>query len=493
MLGLDGASWEFLRSPAVADHIPNLSRLLRHSACSTLLSTVPAYTAPAWTTITTGVEPGKHGVFGFTDASGRPVSDARVAVPRVWDYLERAGGRSLIMNVPLTYPPRPIAGCLISGMPTPPGQGFTWPEDLGADPALNGYVVDVPVGAKSREALSTVGRLEEMTRTRGRAAAQLMRRETWDLVAVVFVLPDRLGHPWWKHLVPGTPHFDSARGEQVRRAVARPLRALDEAAGELLGTLPSGSSVVTCSDHGFGRLDADVFFDLVLAGAGLIPGAPGSLRRALSGVARSRVGELVPVALKDHARARLSGRDGDRKAWTGPVYEGSVHLADPEDPATRATVTELLGTLTNPDGERIVKRVRDRAEVFSGPRSREAPELFPEMVSEAIELHDGLHAARPWVSRAKSAWGTHAREGIVAIAGAAASYEGHPPQAADVAVTLLDLLNLEAEGLDGRSLVSGGGSRKRVSATGSHDDAGVYDAEQEAAVMEHLKALGYVE
>src|SRR5687768_2072329 len=67
MLGLDGLSAAFLRSPLVESTMPNLLGLLRDSSVGSLRSTVPPYTAPGWTSITTGMHPDRHGVFSFTD------------------------------------------------------------------------------------------------------------------------------------------------------------------------------------------------------------------------------------------------------------------------------------------------------------------------------------------------------------------------------------------------------------------------------------------
>jgi predicted AlkP superfamily phosphohydrolase/phosphomutase len=135
--------------------------------------------------------------------------------------------------------------------------------------------------------------------------------------------------------------------------------------------------------------------------------------------------------------------------------------------------------------------VHARADLFAGDRVAAAPDLFPTMVDEAVQLHDGLHAAGTWVDRRDLAWGTHAREGIVALHGA------EPPgdlagNAVDVTPTLLALMGLRAEGLDGRSLVPDEGA-ELVRAPKRTLPAGAYDADEEAAVMEHLRGLGYVE
>jgi predicted AlkP superfamily phosphohydrolase/phosphomutase len=495
LLGIDGLADGFLEAPLVAGAMPNLRALLSDSARGSLYSTFPSYTGPAWTTITTGVDPGRHGIFGFTDGTGRPLSDAAVSAPRIWDYVGAAGGRSVVVNVPITFPPRAIEGDLVAGMPVPPGVPYTAPRELAAALEERDYVVDVAVAESRRESGATLDRLARMTEARGRVASWLASSRAWDLFAVVFVLPDRLGHPWWKQLVPGAGHYDTQAAERVRRRARASLVALDDAIGELMSQIPSGTAVVVCSDHGFGPLHADVFFDVVLAREGLIDASSSRVRALVALAGRSWAARLAPPSLHHWARARAgagSTRPAARRAWTAPSYESGVRLARPDDGDVRERVTTLLRKLRTPDGDAVVESVVRREDLYHGPRTHEAADLLCVMADETVGLHEGLHAARPWVSRAGLPWGTHAAEGVVAISGCDVA---GPLQAraADIAPTVLSLLGLRAEGLDGSTLVSNGRSQVVVAARPPSGAGDGYSADQEAAVLEHLKGLGYVE
>lgn len=496
MLGIDGLSSSFLRAPVVTDNMPILSSLIEKSASGPLWSTFPPYTGPAWTSITTGVGPGRHGVFGFTDRAGHPCSDATVSAPRLWDYVGKAGGRSIVLNVPMTHPPRAIEGVMVSGMPAPTPE-IAYPSNLASQLQARDYVVDIAVAEGGREGSSTLDSLAEMTRRRGEVAAWLARSQPWDLYAIVFVLPDRLGHPWWKQIVPGDGLYESRRAERVRRGVRRALVALDEAIGGLVESLPQGTAVVLCSDHGFGPLQADVFFDLVLAEAGLAATGPQTgLRRTLARAGRSRPAQYAPKALHRWAREKASGPTEalERRAWTTPPYESGVRLADSADQGLRERITELLLELKTPDNRQAVGSVIRREDLYSGARTDEAADLLCKMVDETVGLHNGMHATTPWVSRDHLPWGTHASEGIVAISGVPApdALNGAAP---DIAPTVLGLLGLEAKGLDGHPLVPLGSKLTSVSAE-SHtapEGQGGYSPDQEAAVLEQLRSLGYVD
>ena len=90
-------------------------------------------TSPAWPSFATGKNPGKHGVFDFIRASGGEfdlVNATSVRARTLWQILSDAGRTVGVMNVPVTYPPTPVNGFIISGMPAPSNGSFTYPADL---------------------------------------------------------------------------------------------------------------------------------------------------------------------------------------------------------------------------------------------------------------------------------------------------------------------------------------------------------------------------
>ena len=63
LLGLDGASLNVLDESMKRRSLPNFEKMLNEGKSSDLLSVYPYVTAPAWTTLFSGVNPGKHGIF----------------------------------------------------------------------------------------------------------------------------------------------------------------------------------------------------------------------------------------------------------------------------------------------------------------------------------------------------------------------------------------------------------------------------------------------
>ncbi|OQX50311.1 hypothetical protein B5M47_03935 [candidate division CPR3 bacterium 4484_211] len=108
VLGLDGAVKHLIDRP----ELPNLQKVIREGCLCDLISR-PPITSVAWTSMVSGVNAGKHGIFGFRIGDKLNFSTEKKA-KELWDYLP-----SIAINIPMTFPVRPIDGIMISGMMTP--------------------------------------------------------------------------------------------------------------------------------------------------------------------------------------------------------------------------------------------------------------------------------------------------------------------------------------------------------------------------------------
>lgn len=128
LIGIDGASWDFLDPLLEQGELPNLARLVRTGARARLRSLECHFTPPAWTAMLTGEPPERTGIhtFGRFDRAAREfvsVSSADLVVPTVWDVASFAGRRVAVVNVPVTYPAWPVNGVMVSGIMTPSDHG----------------------------------------------------------------------------------------------------------------------------------------------------------------------------------------------------------------------------------------------------------------------------------------------------------------------------------------------------------------------------------
>ena len=141
VIGLDCAPPELLFA-AWRDELPHLGQLVNTGQFSQMMSSTPAITVPAWSSMTSSKDPGVLGFYGFRNRSdytydNRYIANGRsVKEKRVWDILSEAGKQCIVAGVPQTYPVKAINGCLISSFLTPsttnPRIQWTHPAALNA-------------------------------------------------------------------------------------------------------------------------------------------------------------------------------------------------------------------------------------------------------------------------------------------------------------------------------------------------------------------------
>ncbi|MCS5636333.1 MAG: alkaline phosphatase family protein, partial [Myxococcota bacterium] len=124
ILGLDGATFEVIEPLIAAGRLPHLARWIREGRAMALPSTTPPVTFPAWSSFMTGLDPGEHGIFDFSQkVEGRyrirfvNASDRRGE--SIFAAVSRAGGRVLVLGLPATYPPEPVSGLVVPGFDAP--------------------------------------------------------------------------------------------------------------------------------------------------------------------------------------------------------------------------------------------------------------------------------------------------------------------------------------------------------------------------------------
>ncbi len=83
----------------------------------------------------TGLNPGKHGVFDFVRREEgsyqlRVIRADQITGASLWHLLSEQGRSVGVMNVPMTYPPEPVNGFLLSGLGTPDYVPYSYPPEM---------------------------------------------------------------------------------------------------------------------------------------------------------------------------------------------------------------------------------------------------------------------------------------------------------------------------------------------------------------------------
>lgn len=240
VFGLDGACFDLVQPWLDDGRLPTLQGLLERGGGAPLESCVPATTPPAWTSLTTGVNPGKHGIFGFYgrrkatyDVS--PVSDGDVHAQRLWDYTTMADRTALVVNVPVTHPARELDGVLVPGYLAPEDE-TPYPPDLFETLDVDGYRIYAPSESGDVDDDQLVAEWLSLTESRIDLTRRLLDTvPDWDLLFLEFQKTDGAVHK-----------FDDLT--HVRRIY----ECVDEGMGSLLARMDD-PNVFVVSDHGIGQ------------------------------------------------------------------------------------------------------------------------------------------------------------------------------------------------------------------------------------------------
>jgi len=142
VVGFDGMDPELCRRFMAEGRLPNLERLGAHGTFKELKTTTPSISPVAWSTFATGVNPGKHRIFDFFTrdpknytailssaliSQGRKGKKAAVKLLRMstsfWQILGKSKIFSIILRVPITFPPEKFYGTCLSAMCAPDLRG----------------------------------------------------------------------------------------------------------------------------------------------------------------------------------------------------------------------------------------------------------------------------------------------------------------------------------------------------------------------------------
>lgn len=503
VVGLDGATLDVIAPWAAQGELPHMARLLAEGAYGDLTTVIPPMTAPAWTSFVTGKNPGKHGIIDFVrrregSYAIEPINATHRKAASLWSIAGAAGRRVGALNVPITYPPEPVHGFMVSGLLTPGGSTYTYPPDLAGelDRAVGGYRIHMKPSYARGSVDEFLDDLPILTRKQVAATQYLMRSREWDLLSVVYRGPDGVQHAACHADDPAHPLYSRRHHERYGDAILDVYRQVDAHLGELMAMLDDETVLVLMSDHGYGPLHRFIYLNNWLMRWGMlrIKAAPWARVRELA----FRVGfapvELYDVLLrlglgfvkgavtKGKNRSLLSSLflsfadvDWNRTTAYAVGNGGQIYvnlrgrepqgIVEPGEPYERvvATIVERLhgmvdpmGPLPGEAGAQIEVDVYRRDELYAGEQVERLPDVvFLPRDLRRMPFGEYEFGSRALVGPSWSISGTHRMNGVVALwgPGIKRGRELHGAEIIDLAPTILALLGVEIpHDMDGRVL-----------------------------------------
>lgn len=451
IIGLDGATFDILDPYIKKGLLPNIDRMIRNGVKGKLESAIPPVTGPSWVSFMTGMWPGKHGIYDFVkpkpnSIKRQAVSYQDIRTPTLWDYLNKAGKKIGIVNLPITYPLPKVNGFIIPGLLTPNTEGeFAHPEGLMAElhQFIGQYVHDVWWQRYGESGIEKfLDELFHCTRQRIKTIFYLLEKKEWDIFTGVFIGTDRIQHYIWQYIY--LPHEKqlTKREQRIFLKATEYYKQLDNFFGELLKKFSSLANIFIMSDHGFGPLRSKIYINRWLEENGYLTvnrkharmlSLKGNILNAISTIVRN----LDPWNLrkKTGIRKRLHRMSAynflDCIDWTRTIAysasntEQGIYLnlrgrepqgiVSPDGEYTQkrdAIITQLSGLKDPETGERIITQIYKREELYNGPYVENAPDIILFLKNGEglidVQLKETLYEKANW----STGFGTHRLDGI---------------------------------------------------------------------------------
>lgn len=390
LLGLDGATWDLI-IPWINDNkLPNFKKLIDKGSYGNLESTIPHVTPPAWTSMSSGKNPAKHNIYDFMSIKkvnnhwkNKVYSSKSKKSEEIWDLLNK---KSIIVNVPLTFPPKKINGIMISGMYTPDDKSdFTYPKEIKNDifNVAPEYKTELRWGEYKEQKEKFLKDLYKMTDERIKLFWHLYQKE-WDFYFFVFVGTDRIQHIIWDN-------------DELLRYYSY----LDQFLGEVLNEIKGKNiTLMMTSDHGFSKIKKMVHINSYLKQIGYLQNKNNVSKEKgkPKKVTKEKLSELLlkyhltktyqklPNDIKNIIRRTIPGGSNPEydlnidqseavMIGTGGIYINATDSRRKEK-ISQDIITKLKD-LKNPNtSEKVIENVFRKEEIYSGPYLSKAPDLL---------------------------------------------------------------------------------------------------------------------
>ncbi|MHC4474157.1 MAG: alkaline phosphatase family protein [Planctomycetota bacterium] len=514
VLGLDGATFDIIDPLIAKGQLPNLGDLIRQGCGQELLSTIHPYSAPAWSSFMTGMNPGKHGIVDFTqhiksEYKLKFLNASHRQGKSLWRVLSDHGKRVGVVNVPFTYPPEKVNGFMISGMDAPStNSDFTYPKELSGEIAarVGEYVIEVGVKdyiAKGRPK-DFLREIKHAFELQMKTLEYLIDNKPWDFFVYVCRLTDQVQHYFWKYFDPQHPFYEEEADGELKDAIACLYRRIDSTIGSLMASLGEDVNVIVVSDHGQGGINGKkVFLNKWLSSEGFLTFSEKketTARRVFGCISRKRKGEFIDLIrkvipkgvrtvlvdrapmLKDKliSHEAFSNIDWEKTQAYSDEKRGNVWInvkgcqqkgivaPGEEYENLRGHIIAKLKDLRDPEtDEPMFSEIFRKEELYHGPYLEKAPDI---VLTEGNKKYSCVfRRSRDWKNKAlwmeplnqdeagKLPNASHRLEGILIMKGRNIRKRGRvrqPVSIMDVAPTVLYMMGLPVpEEMDGKVLL----------------------------------------
>ncbi len=483
VIGLDCAAPEILLNN---EHLVNIRRLMNMGCYGKLESIIPPITIPAWMCMATSQDPGSLGVYGFRNRADHSyeklsiVNSKSIQELAIWDQVAREGGRSIIIGVPPSYPPRKINGICVGCFMTPDSTQDVFTHPAKVSEQIRSLFGEYPVDVKGFRTDNKTWLKEQifaMSRRQFELVRHFLQTEDWDYFQFVDIGLDRVHHGFWQYYDPRHKQYEP--NNPFQNVIPDYYQHLDDQIGEVLELIDDDTVVLVVSDHGAQRLDGGFCVNEWLVREGLL-------------VLNSYPEQITPFD-------QLDVNWEQTKVWSEGGYYARVFLnvkgREPQGPieeadyeAFRDEILLKFEGITDDNGQPMGTLVYKPDEIYQNVRNV-APDLIVHFGGLLWRSIGGV--GYPSLYTQENDTGpdgcNHAQFGSFILAAPNNPIQGEIQgfHLLDIAPTLLELAGYEiASSMQGKSLVAGLDLLLKSAAE--------LTEEEQAILKERLSGLGYI-
>jgi len=358
VLGIDGLPYTLSTKLVKQGVMPNLGELMQEGDLLQMHTTVPDFSCVAWTSFSTGVNPGKHGIYGFMDF--HPTTAETIlpnvkdcVAPGLWHEVGNNGGRSIVLNLPGTYPALPLQGKMVSGFVAPEFDKACYPPSFQQTLRSLGYSMKLDGIGGLGQSSNVKENLWPVFEARKNTIRHMIMHEQWDLCIAVLTESDRLQH-YFLHALENENHPDY---EWTLNFYIE----LDKFIGEVAERLTGKAGLFMVSDHGFNVVKKEIIMQDFLRDLDLAPDVNEPCWESEEYCRNAKVFTMDPGRF-------YINRENSRFKY------GFVKESEVDDILYR--IETALKELTDTDNDQpVISYLKRKEEAFSGDTLDYAPDL----------------------------------------------------------------------------------------------------------------------
>lgn len=523
IIGLDGATWDIMNPLMKNGYMPNLKKMTEEGTRGILKSTKPPITPVAWSSFQTGCNPGKHGIFDFKGYDRKNsetffVNSTSIRVPTIWEYLSSMNKKIIVLNVPLTYPPKKVNGYIITGFPTPGEESeFTFPNYLKKELQEMSEKWIIPKHSTQynphNDFHNFISQMLEILENRLNITMYMMTRYEWDVFMTHFHCVDFIQHPFWKYLDTNHPSFNKDKYEYI---ASHFYKILDEILKEIEETAKKYSPnllTVLMSDHGFQAHRKKVSLNKWLYDKGYIRLTENkntqTANKILKFVRKNDIfnfrKKVIPASkqkkiIRDLEKGLIE--KGKSSAFAVGSFWGYLYLNNNHD----KLIKDLKEWVDEENGEKIIKKIFKKEELFQNSKLENLPDLVLEPVDGYTFFTHTYFSNKPIILpvdiNKEFHVGTHHEDGIFLFKGNGVNAGICEANILDIAPTILYQMGLPIPSyMDGKVIQSVFSEDFKKSRTIKYSDIEqkksndkiTYTEKESQKIKDRLRNLGYLE